>query len=79
MDHLIKLGDMLVKHKEKLLKWKGSIGPRIEIKILVNVIKGEGYVANPFMNTKSGVLIGMVFVIIDLMNRTCTCMIWKMS
>ena len=39
-DHMIKLVGMLVKHKEGSLKWKGSIGPKIEDKILLNITKG---------------------------------------
>ena len=42
MDHMIKIGGMLVKHKEESLKWKGSIGPKIEDKVLLNIIKGGG-------------------------------------
>ena len=74
MDHMIKLGNMLVKHKEESLKWKGSICPKNEEKFLLNIIKGEGYAVNPYPNSKFGVLIGRVFVITDLVNRTCTFM-----
>ena len=38
-----------------------------------NITKGEGYVVSPFMNSRYGVSIGRVFVIVDLINRTCTC------
>ena len=41
--------------------------------------KGEGYEVNPYPNSKFGVSIGKVFVITDLVNRTCTCIAWKMS
>ena len=79
MEHMIKLCGMLVKHKESSLKWKGSIGPKIEDKVLLNVTKGEGYVVNPYPKRKFGVSIGMVFVIANLANITCTCIAWKMS
>ena len=79
MDHMIKLGDLLVRHKEESLKRRGSIGPKIEVKLLLNITKGEGYEVNPYPNSKFGVSIGRVFVITDLVNRTCTCMAWKMS
>ena len=78
MDHMIKLGSVLVKHKEESLKWKGSIGPKNEDKALLNITKGEGYAVNPYPKSKFGVSIGRVFVITDLVNRTCTCMAWKM-
>ena len=74
MDHMIKLGGMLVKQNEESLKWKGSIGPKIEKKVLLNITKGEGYVVNPYPNSKFGVSIGRVFVITDLVEQTCTCM-----
>ena len=77
MDHMIILCGILVKHKEDSLKWKGSIGPKIEEKVLLNITKGEGYAVNPYANSKFGVSIGKVFVIIDLVNRTCTCMAWQ--
>ena len=70
MDHMIKLGGMLVKYKEESLKWKGSIGPKIEKNVLLNITKGEGYAVNPYLNSKFGVSIGRVFVITDLVNRT---------
>ena len=38
---------MLVNHKEESLKWKGSIGSKIEEKVLLNITKGEGYAINP--------------------------------
>ena len=78
MDHMIKLGSMLVKHKEESLKWKGSIGSKIEEKVLLNITKGEGYAVNPYLNRKFSVSIGRIFVITNLVNITCTCMVWKM-
>ena len=78
MDHMIKLGGVLVKHKEESLKWKGSIGPKIKDKALLNITKGEGYAVNPYPNSKFGVSIGKVFLITDLLNRTCTFIEWKM-
>ena len=68
-----------VKHKEDSLKWKGSIGPKIEEKVFLNITNEEGYAVNPYPNNKFGVSIRRVFVITDLVNRTCTCMAWKMS
>ena len=64
---------MLVKHKEESMHWKGFIGPKIEEKVMINITKGEGYAVSPFMNSRFGVSIGRVFVIVDLINRTCTC------
>ena len=79
MDHMIKLGGMLIKHKEESLKWKGSIGLKIEEKVLLNMTNGEGYAINPYPNNKFGFSIGKIFVLTDLVNRTCTFMTWQMS
>ena len=72
MEHIIKLGGMLVKQKEESKHSKGFIGPKIEEKLMTNITKSEGYVVNPFMNSRFGVSIGRVFVIMDVINRTCT-------
>ena len=64
MDHMIKLGGMLVKHKEDSLKWKGSIGPKIEEKVFLNITKREGYAVNPYPNNKFGVSIGRVLLLL---------------
>ena len=34
MEHMAKLGSMLVKHKEQSNNWKWSLGPQIEEKVL---------------------------------------------
>ena len=46
---------------------------------MTQITKGKGYATSPFMNSRFGVSIGRVFVIVDLINRTCTCKAWKMS
>ena len=79
MEHIIKLGDMLVKHKEDSMHWKGSIGLKIKEKIMTNITKGEGYVVSLFMNNRFYVSIRRVFYIVDLVNRTYTCKAWKVS
>ena len=79
MEHVIKLYGMLVKHKEESKHWKWSIGPKIEEKLMTIITKGKGYAVSPFMNSRSGVSIGRVFVIVELINRTYPCKAWKMS
>ena len=73
MEHMIKLGGMLVKHKDESLNWKGVIGPNIEEKVKGNISKGKGYLVSPFMNSMFGVSIGKAYVIVDMVNKTCTC------
>ena len=55
LEHMSKLGSMLVKHKEESNNWKGSIGLKIEDKVLQNIAKGEVYPMTPFMNGVFGV------------------------
>ncbi|KAL6323882.1 hypothetical protein AAG906_005879 [Vitis piasezkii] len=43
MEHMAKLGFILVKHKEQSNNWKGSLGPQIEENVLQNIAKGEVY------------------------------------
>ena len=73
VEHIIKLSGMLVKHKEESKHWKWSIRPKIEKKLMTNITKDKGHAVSPFMNSRFGVSIGRVFVIMDLINRTCTC------
>ena len=47
--------EILVKHKEESNNWKGSIGLKIEDKVLQNIAKGEVYPVTPFMNEVFGV------------------------
>ena len=79
MEYMIKLGGMLVKHKDDSLNWKGKIGLKIEEKVKGNISKGEGYLVSPFMNSLFGVSIGRAYDIVDMVNKTCTCKTWKMS
>ena len=79
MEHMIKLGGMLIKHKEESLKWKGSIGPKIEERVLLNITKGRGMRS---IHTRIASLVFQFvgfFLINDLVNITYTCMAWHMS
>ena len=78
MEHITKLGAMLVKHKQESYNWKGSIGPKIEEKMTHNIVKGEVYPITPFMNGIFGVCIRRAFLNVDIMNQTCTCRVWQM-
>ncbi|XP_059591763.1 uncharacterized protein LOC100245246 isoform X1 [Vitis vinifera] len=78
MEHMAKLGSMLVKHKEESNNWKGCIGPKIEDKVQQKIAKGEVYPVTPLMNGTFGVSIGSTFLNVDIMKRTCTCRGWEM-
>ncbi|RVW64995.1 hypothetical protein CK203_062566 [Vitis vinifera] len=78
MEHMAKLGSMLVKHKEESNNWKGCIGPKIEEKVQQKIAKGEVYPVTPFMNGIFGVSFGTTFLNVDIIKRTCTCRGWEM-
>ncbi|XP_010659540.3 uncharacterized protein LOC104881341 [Vitis vinifera] len=78
MEHMVKLGSMLVKHKEESNNWKGCIGPKIEEKVQQKIAKGEVYPVTPFMNGIFGVSIGTTLLNVDITKRTCTCRGWEM-
>ncbi|XP_034710658.1 uncharacterized protein LOC117933406 [Vitis riparia] len=78
MEHMAKLGSMLVKHKEESNNWKGCIGPKIEEKVQQKIAKGEVYLVTPFMNGIFGISIRTTFLNVDIMKRTCTCRGWEM-
>ena len=78
MEHMAKLGSILVKHKEKSNNWKGSIRPKTEEKVLQKISKGEVYSVTSFMNGIFGVCIRRTFLNVDIMKRTCTCWGWEM-
>ena len=78
LEHMSKLGSMLVKHKEESNKWKLSIGPKIEDKMLQNIANDQMYLVTPFMNGVFGVCIRRALLNVDIMNRTCTCRGWEM-
>ena len=78
LEHMSKLGSMLVKHKEESNNWKGFIGPKIEDKVLQNIENGEMYPVTPFMNGVFGVCIGGALLNVDIINRTCTYRGWQM-
>ncbi|RVW94874.1 hypothetical protein CK203_034614 [Vitis vinifera] len=78
MEHMAKLGSMLVKHKEESNNWKECIRPKIEEKVEQKIVNGEVYLVTPFMNGIFGISIGTIFLNVDIMKRTCTCRGWEM-
>ena len=73
IEHIIKLGAMLVKHKEELNNLKGAIGPKIKEKVLGNIAKVKGHLVYPLSNNLFGVSMGTIYVNVHMGNKTCTC------
>ena len=66
IEHMTKLGAMLVKHKAESNARKGIIGPKIEEKFKINIVKGEVYSVNPFMETFYVVFVGDLVLNVDI-------------
>ena len=70
---MTKLGAMLVKHKVESNQWKGSIWPKIDQKVKINIAKGEVYIVSPFDESIFGVFIGTSILNVDIKEHSCTC------
>ena len=79
IEHITKLRVMLVKHKQEANNWKGTIGPKIDEKIKNNIVKGEVYSVNPFMDSFFVVVMGNSVLNVDIVERTRTCRRWQRS
>ncbi|RVW30634.1 hypothetical protein CK203_041042 [Vitis vinifera] len=78
IEHMDKLGSLLVEHKNGLVKWNGCIGPKIEEKIALNIGKSENYITYLHLGSSMKESNGKAFLEVDLMERTCTCKAWQM-
>ena len=79
VEHITKLGALLVKHKQESNNWKCTIGPKIDEKIKNNIAKGVVYLVSPFIDTFFVVVVSNLVLNVDIVERTCICHCWKMS
>ena len=77
IEHMTKLGAMLVQHKAESNAWKGIIRSKIEEKIKINIAKGEVYSVSPFMETFYAVFVGDLVLNVDIKEQSCTCHGWQ--
>ena len=66
IEHMTKLGEILVKHKAESNVWKGIIGPKIEEKVKINIAKWEVHLVSPFMETFYVVFVGDLVLNVDI-------------
>ena len=66
IEHMTKLGAMLVKHKVESNQLKVSIGLKIDQKVKINIVKGEVYTVNPFSESIFSVFIGTSIFNVDI-------------
>ena len=78
IEHMTKLGAMLVRHKAESNQWKGSIGLKIGQKVKINIGKGEVYTVSPFDEFIFCVFIGTSIFNVDIKQHSCTCRAWEM-
>ena len=75
---MTKLGAMLVRHKARSNQWKGSIGPKIDQKVKINITEGKVYTVSSFSESIFGVFIGTSIFSVDIKKHSCTCRAWEM-
>ena len=73
VEHMTKLGVMLVRHKAESNQWKSSIGSKIDQKVKINMGKCEVYTVSAFSESIFGVVIGTSIFNIDIKEHSCTC------
>ena len=79
VEHMTKLGAMLVRHKAKSNQWKRSIRLKIDHKVKINIGKDEVYIVSPFSESIFCVFIGTSIFNVGIKEHSCTCRAWEMS
>ena len=77
--HMDKLIGMLDTHMHSTKKWKSMVGPKIEEKLMSNIMTSGLISVLSYLGGAFKVFIGEVYLVVDMHQRTCTCMTWKMS
>ena len=70
---MTKLGAMLVRHKAKSNQWKGSIRPKIDQKVKINIGKGKVYTVSSFSESIFCVFICTSIFNVGIKEHNCTC------
>ena len=73
VEHITKLGAMLVKYKAESNLWKSFIGPKIYQKMKINITKSDVYIVSPFNESFFCVFVGTSILNIDIKEQTCSC------
>ena len=74
-----KLVGMLTKHINKTKKWRSVVGPKTEEKLLANIMRFGTISVMPYIRGRFRVFTGEVFLVVDMNERSCSCMSWQMS
>ena len=77
--HMDKLVVMLNTHMRGTEKWKSMVRPKIEDQLMSNIMRYGLISVLPYLGGTFKVFTGEVYLVVDLNQRTCTCMTWQMS
>ena len=59
IEHIDKVGSLLNGHHRGIHKWKGFFSPKVSMKIMANIAKGETYPTHVYIGDFIKVLIGL--------------------
>nr|CAN61574.1 hypothetical protein VITISV_023349 [Vitis vinifera] len=76
--HMDKLVAMLDTHMRGTQKWKSVVGPKTEEKLMSNIMRSGLISMLPYLGGTFNVFTGEVYLVVDINQRTCTCMTWQM-
>ena len=77
--HMDKFVQMLTNHISETEKWKSVVGPKIEEKLLGNIMRFGPISIMPYIRGTFKVLTSEVFLVVNLNDQSCDYMAWKMS
>ena len=60
-------------------KWKSVVGPKIEDKLMSNIMRSGSISVMPYMGGTFKMFTREVYLVVDMQQRTCTSVTWKMS
>ena len=77
--HMDKLVGILTNHISETEKWKSVVGPKIEEKLLGNIMRFRPIFIMPYIRGTFRVFTGEVFFVVNMNDLSCDCMAWKKS
>ena len=79
LKHRDKLVGLLTNHITETKKWRSVVRPKTEEKLLANIMRSGLIYVMPHIGDTFGVFISEVYLVVDMNERSCSCMSWKMS
>ena len=79
LTHMDKLVGMLTNHINASKKWRSVVGLKTEEKLLANIMRSGPISVMPYIRGTFRVFTGEVYLVVDMNERSCSCMSWQMS